>query len=731
MPMNLATRNGSARLAAQTYIRAGLCPIPIRADGSKAPALREWTSYQTRLPTEEEIANLFSGHVGVAIVGGAVSGNLECLDFDTDADRIFPEWRELVEFEAPGLYERLSVATTPKPGFHVRYRCETPVPGNDKLAEDPTARGKERTLIETRGQAGYALAPGCPPECHQLGKTYDHFSGPQLSQVQTITAAEREVLIRCARSFDRSVVQDAAANQNGMTTTPNAGNRPGDHYNCRGPAWADVLEPHGWVHVKGFLWRRPGKNFGWSATVGYCKNKDGQDLLAVFSSNAEPFEGMVNSKPSCYGKFSAYALLNHKGDFSAATKELAAQGYGEQTAKPTHVFRDGHIFTPIGKSGATGVAADSPPPPLPIVSCADLVSTYLERRPPVIEGLLRVGETMNVIAAPKIGKSWLTQGLAYAVATGSRWLGIYPTVQGRVLLIDNELHRETSAHRLRTLAEALHLPHLEDVPVDVINLRGRLMDLYSLGSGLKQIPHGTYKLVIVDAFYRTLPAATDENSNAAMAGLYNHLDAYAEALGAAFVVIHHASKGAQNEKAVTDVGAGAGAQARATDTHLILRPHEEDSVVVLEATTRSWAPVQPVCLRWNFPLWTPAPDLDPSQLRTNKPRRRKIEEEAAERKPEEPPWTAQRFAKAFVKPEPQARGKILEAAQLMGLSDRKIKDLFKNAEDCGYLHTWRGEEDNKVLVSSEPRPELTKSSSNKLKRGRPPRGPINNNSCVQ
>ena len=66
-------------------------------------------------------------------------------------------------------------------------------------------------------------------------------------------------------------------------------------------------------------------------------------------------------------------------------------------------------------------------------------------------------------------------------------------------------------------------------------------------------------------------ARLDENDNAAVAGLYNALDGIADSMGAGFCLIHHSSKGNQSDKAVTDVGSGAGAQSRAADTHLILR----------------------------------------------------------------------------------------------------------------------------------------------------------------
>jgi putative DNA primase/helicase len=368
MTVAASTRVTSGALdAALAYVRAGLSVVPVAGDGSKRPdgrvlprelderAGREkatWAPYQQRLATEAELGRWFGNGDprGVAVLGGAVSGNPECLDFDRDAETIFPQWCALVEAEALGLVARLSVARTPKPGYHVRYRvADFTVPGNTKLAALSQAdqaeekrkakeekRKAETCLIETRGSGGYALAPGCPAECHETGRLYEHHSGPKLNQVQSITAAERELLIRCARSFDRSVPDAAAPSE----TTPPAGGgpSPGDDFNARGPDWPDILEPHGWVLARKVgaarYWRRPGKDVGWSATTGVCAGKDGREFLAVFSSNARPFEGPAGGKPcSCYTKFRAYAFLNHAGDFSAAAKDLAGQGYGEQ--RPT------------------------------------------------------------------------------------------------------------------------------------------------------------------------------------------------------------------------------------------------------------------------------------------------------------------------------------------------------------------------------------------------------------
>ena len=62
---------------AKRYRDAGLSVIPIRPDGSKAPALASWQEFQERLATDLELIKWFSRTVGIGIVGGAISGGLE------------------------------------------------------------------------------------------------------------------------------------------------------------------------------------------------------------------------------------------------------------------------------------------------------------------------------------------------------------------------------------------------------------------------------------------------------------------------------------------------------------------------------------------------------------------------------------------------------------------------------------------------------------------------------
>jgi hypothetical protein len=350
-------------LAAQAFLRAGLSLITVARDGSKSRSFldlpvkkdehgqpvfnghgrpqKTWDPFKERLPTMEEAENWFGREspAGIGVVGGKVSGNLEQIDFDKDAEDIFPQWCQLVEAECPGLLARLTVVKTPRRGggYHVRYRCTgVVIPDNTELAMEPatdptTGKPTLLTLIETRGEGGYALAPGSPGECHETGGTYEHVSGPKLSQVQDITPAERDVLIRCAAMFDRHP-QEPGSEPGHWPTGNGTGDRPGDDFNRRGPDWSEILT--GWTEAGQAggkrCWKRPGKaGPGISATTGYCSTKDGSDLLAVFSTNAHPFEGPSNGKPcSCYSKFAAYAILHHAGDFKAAAKQLAAEGYG-------------------------------------------------------------------------------------------------------------------------------------------------------------------------------------------------------------------------------------------------------------------------------------------------------------------------------------------------------------------------------------------------------------------
>jgi hypothetical protein len=237
---------------------------------------------------------------------------------------------------------------------------------------------------------------------------------------------------------------------------------------------------------------------------------------------------------------------------------------------------------------------------------------------PVIEGWIRECEVMNLIAAPKFGKSWFVYYVMFCVVTGSPVFGRYPVKRGRVLLIDLELHKSLIASRLKTVAQALEL-NLDDYCdwIDVVSLRGDWKSMEELLAAATDIQVGEYVLLIIDSRYRL--EGGKENDNDDTKSFHNRVDRLAEITGAAVLIVHHQSKGDQSGKRLTDIGAGGGAQSRAADTHLALREHEENGVAVIEAALRSFPPLEPLAVRWQFPLWTVDEWADASRLKGRLP----------------------------------------------------------------------------------------------------------------
>jgi hypothetical protein len=323
--------------------------------------------------------------------------------------------------------------------------------------------------------------------------------------------------------------------------------------------------------------------------------------------------------------------------------------------------------------------ADTVPPPLPIVGAETMLQRFTQLNEPVIDELLRRGETLNLISHSKARKSWMVGDLAIAKATGRPWLGRFPLKPGRVLLIDNELHPATLSRRLATIAQARGVLASEfRDSLDVAPLRGQLVDIHGLRERLRATVPGRYDLLILDALYRFYPRDCDENSNSDVAGVFNVVDAIAAEMGAGVALVHHTTKGDQAAKRITDIGAGAGAQSRGVDTHFVVREHEQLDAVVAEAVVRSFPPLQPLVLRWQFPVWTFDAAADPGQLKRSGGRR-----ERAARGPTKPtpppvePWTAERFVDAFVAASPTDRKHVLAQAVNGGkLAERRAKTLL-------------------------------------------------------
>jgi len=237
-------------------------------------------------------------------MGGAVSGNLECLDFDQPD--LFQPFLDTVESVNPALRGKLTVwQHTPSGGYHILLRCSGQVGGNQKLAmsaryKDDQGKPRQDVLIETRGEGGYFLV--APSKGYSL-----HGS---VKSLPVLAPEERDLLHGIARSFDEAGSQ---APPQPLRTEHGTRDRPGDRFN-RETDWRALLEAEGWTYVRTMgdrqHWTRPGKNDGsTSATL----NDQG---LFVFSSSS----CLPTQKP--LDKFAFYAYCKFNGDFKAAAQSL-------------------------------------------------------------------------------------------------------------------------------------------------------------------------------------------------------------------------------------------------------------------------------------------------------------------------------------------------------------------------------------------------------------------------
>ena len=318
------------------YRECGLSVIPTEKK-TKRPTCGKWAGFQNKIPTEPQINKWFgngNSHCS-ALIGGKVSGNLECLDFDLKGE-LYRPFMEIVRDERPDLLKTLVIERTQNSGYHVIYRCEDTVSGNTKLSQravEVDSKGEHdykgkvfqaskvndkwfiiMDLIETRGEGGYFLCAPSPG--------YELIQG-QIENLPILSKTDRDYLINTAKSLNEWI-KPTHEKQN----TDFQGKPPWDDYNERNTPLKLLIE-QGWTDVRRtgktsdgattVLLRRPGKSEGTSGSI------INDSIFYCFSSNAYPFEAEKG-----YTAFQIYALLKHNGDFSEAAKQAYQEGYGDR-----------------------------------------------------------------------------------------------------------------------------------------------------------------------------------------------------------------------------------------------------------------------------------------------------------------------------------------------------------------------------------------------------------------
>lgn len=354
---------------------SGMAVVPVVPDGSKRP-YGNWKNYQEVRATREQVEQWFktTPKFGVGIICGAVSGSLELLELEGRAnstenlDKIEEQCRQLGCAEDWHTIMNGYVEATPSGGIHILYRLEeSEVPGNtkvarrpataDELAENPKDRVK--VLAETRGEGGFVVVAPSSGTVHATGDSWSVLVGEVGMDVPVISRYARDSIIEAVHAaLDEmpEVVREVPSAPRVST----GGTSPGDDYMNR-TNWSDLLTSYGWTYASSRggeqFWTRPGKAMrdarDHSATLYY----QGSDNLYVFSSSTElPCEEPIS-------KFAFYAFMEHRGDFSAAAKQLSRDGYGQRDTAEDWLAEVPYVSPGVGRVvdvEAAGVAEAAP-----------------------------------------------------------------------------------------------------------------------------------------------------------------------------------------------------------------------------------------------------------------------------------------------------------------------------------------------------------------------------------
>ena len=129
----------------------------------------------------------------------------------------------------------------------------------------------------------------------------------------------------------------------------------------------------------------------------------------------------------------------------------------------------------------------------------------------VVPNFLHRGEVMHVIADPERGRNFATW-LTCAASVQFWWTGEF-TGDQHVLHITNELSCDLFLERYRRFASGGWEGAIDYV--DLVTCRGRIPDLVWNGQLSRIIPPKKYSLIVLDAFYCTLPNGSDTPDSAA------------------------------------------------------------------------------------------------------------------------------------------------------------------------------------------------------------------------
>lgn len=226
-----------------------------------------------------------------------------------------------------------------------------------------------------------------------------------------------------------------------------------------------------------------------------------------------------------------------------------------------------------------------------ILSAKELLAKSFPKPKYAVDGLLPEGLTV-LVGKPKLGKSWMTIGIAVAVASGGKALGTIPVDKGDVLLLALEDGAPRLQRRLDGVLNGGAIPARLDVATDWRRIdEGGLDDIEGW---LKDHPDA--RLVVVDTLKRIRPPERPGRIYNDDYDAVSPLADLAKKYSVAIVVVHHTRK--QDAEDPVDLVSGSTGLTGAADGVCILTRMRKQTTAELIATGRDFEETS-LALEWD------------------------------------------------------------------------------------------------------------------------------------
>ena len=280
----------------------------IVSDHEKTP-IGKWTKLQETPLTKEEFEIRYNW-TEVHYVGLVTGYNgFECIDVDLKVFATLKEqndfWNEFLQLLKDNIDDfdlKFTIYKTINQGYHILYKTKV-VEGNKKIAR---LKGHTEAVIESRGKGGYCVV------------YTNNITDLTYLDVKHISDKDREILWTICKMYnwtgDEDIKQDVSDKYESTLS-------PWKDYNERVSIW-DIISDDFKIVSKTQNQDIIKRNGGTSPHSGYIYRDSG--CMYLFST------GTIYPHEELISPFKAYTYKHHNGDFTAAAREIYAQGYGSR-----------------------------------------------------------------------------------------------------------------------------------------------------------------------------------------------------------------------------------------------------------------------------------------------------------------------------------------------------------------------------------------------------------------